>query len=129
MTLVDLFATSVRRVPERSAILFRDRRLTYGDLAGMAAAVAGLLRDVGIGEGSRVVLMSPNVPEFGVGYLGILMAGATVVPLNPLLKADEVRYVLEDSSAAAIVGLEASLPLLRAARAELGRRCPILSLD
>ena len=43
MTLVDLFATSVRRVPERPAIIFRDRRLTYRDLHGMAGAAAGLL--------------------------------------------------------------------------------------
>jgi len=129
MTLVDLFATSVRRVPERPAIVFRDRRLTYRDLHEMAGAAARLLRELGIGGECRVLLMSPNVPEFGVGYLGILMAGATVVPLNPLLKAEEVRYVLEDSGAAAMVGLEASLPLLRSARAGLGRDCPILSLD
>jgi len=129
MTLVELFATSETRVPERPAIVFRDRRLTYRELGRLARAVSALLREMGSGARSRVVLMSPNVPEFGAGYLGILMAGATVVPLNPMLKAEEVRYVLEDSGAAAMVGLEASLPLLRAARAGLGRRCPILSLD
>ena len=129
MTLTDLFAASVRRVPDRPAIVFRDRRLTYRELEAMAGVVAGLLRGTGVAAGDRVVLMSPNVPEFGIGYLGILMAGATVVPLNPLFKAEEVRYVLEDSGAAAMVGLEASLPLLRAARAGLGRGCPILSLD
>ena len=129
MTLTDLFAASVRRVPDRPAIVFRDRRLTYRELEATAGVVAGLLRGTGVAAGDRVVLMSPNVPEFGVGYLGILTAGATVVPLNPLLKAEEVRYVLEDSGAAAMVGLEASLPLLRAARAGLGHVCPILSLD
>ncbi|MBP2670731.1 MAG: lcfB, partial [candidate division NC10 bacterium] len=129
MTLTDLFAASVRRVPDRPAIVFRDRRLTYRELDALAGVVAGLLRGAGIAAGDRVVLMSPTVPEFGVGYLGILTAGATVVPLNPLFKAEEVRYVLEDSGAAAMVGLEASLPLLRAARAGLGRGCPILSLD
>lgn len=129
MTLVDLFATIESRFPERPAIVFRDRRVTYRALGRLAGAVAGVLREMGGGARSRVVLMAPNVPEFGVGYLGILMVGATVVPLNPLLKAEEVGYILEDSGAAAMVGLEASLPLLRAARARLGRRCPILSLD
>jgi len=129
MTLVDLFATSESRVPDRPAIVFRDRRLTYRELGRLAGEVSGLLRQIGAGVRSRVVLVSPNVPEFGAGYLGILMAGATVVPLNPMLKAEEVRYVLDDSGAAAMVGVEASLPLLRAARAGLGRRCPILCLD
>jgi long-chain acyl-CoA synthetase len=129
MTLVELFANSVARVPERPAVVFRDRRLTYRELDRLAGAVSGLLQEMGVGARDRVVLMSPNVPEFGAGYLGILMAGATVVPLNPLLKEEEVRYVLEDSSAVAMVGLGASLPLLRAARAGLARRCPILCLD
>ncbi len=129
MTLVDLFATSVRRVPERPALVFRDRCLTYRDLDRRVRAASALLATMGIGAGSRVVLMCPNVPEFGVGYLGVLTAEATVVPLNPLLKPEEVRYILGDSGAAAMVALEASLPLLRAARAGLGRGCPILTLD
>ena len=57
------------------------------------------------------------------------MAGAAVVPLNPLLKEDEVRYVLEDSGATALVCLQASLPVLRAARRGLPRRVPIVVLD
>lgn len=129
MTLVDLFANTVSRVPDRPAIVFRDRRLTYRELDRLAGAVSGLLREMGVGARGRVVLMSSNVPEFGAGYLGILMAGATVVPLNPLLKEEEVRYVLEDSGAVAMVGLEANLPLLRAARAGRERSCPILTLD
>ncbi len=128
-TIVELLAASVRRVPDRPALVLRDRCLTYRDLDRRVRAASGLLAKMGIGSGSRVVLMCPNVPEFGVGYLGVLTAGATVVPLNPLLKPEEVRYILEDSGAAAMVALEASLPILRAARAGLGSRCPILSLD
>jgi long-chain acyl-CoA synthetase len=129
MTLVDLFATSLGRVPDRAAIVFRERRVTYRELDRLAGALAGLLREAGIAAGDRVVLVSPNLPEFGVGYLGVLMAGATVVPLNPLLKEEEVRYVLEDSGAGALIGLQTSLPILRAARRGLGRRCPLVCLD
>jgi len=129
MTIPDLFAQSAGRVPERPAIIFREQRLTYRELRARAAGAARLLQGMGIRAGDRVLLMSPNLPEFGVGYLGILTAGAIVVPLNPLLKAEEVRYVLEDSGAAAMVGVQTSLPTLQAARAALGRRRPILSLD
>jgi long-chain acyl-CoA synthetase len=129
MTIPDLFAQSAGRVPERPAIIFREQRVTYRELRTRAAGAARLLLGVGIRAGDRVLLVSPNLPEFGVGYLGVLMAGAIVVPLNPLLKAEEVRYVLEDSGAAAMVGVQTSLPTLQAARAALGRRCPILSLD
>ena len=129
MTIQDLFARSAGRFPERPAIVFRDQRVSYGELRRRTAAAASLLQGMGIRAGDRVLLVSPNLPEFGVGYLGVLMAGAVVVPLNPLLKAEEVRYALEDSGAAAMVGVEASLPTLQSARAGLGRPCPIVSLD
>jgi long-chain acyl-CoA synthetase len=129
MTIPDLFARSAGRVPERPAIIFRDRRVTYRELQQLAGAATRLLKRTGIRAGDTVLLVSPNLPEFGVGYLGILMAGATVVPVNPLLKTEEVRYILEDSGAAAMVGVQASFATLQAARAGLGRGCPILSLD
>jgi long-chain acyl-CoA synthetase len=128
MTLVEMFQASARRVPDHPALVFRDRSMTYHALESAAAAVVGQLWKLGVGPGDRVVLVMPNVPEFGVGYLGIAGAGATVLPLNPLLKAEEVRYILEDSGATAMVCLEASLPLLRAARAGLAMRAPILVL-
>ena len=129
MTLLDMFARSAGRVPDRSAIRFRDRRVSYAELDAAARTVGALLRHAGVRPGERVVLALPNMPEFGAGYLGILMAGAVVVPLNPLLKAEEVRYVLEDSGAAAMACLQAGVPLLHAAREGLGRRIPILILD
>ena len=129
MTLLDMFRMSAGRVPERPAFLFRERRLTYRELDDAARAVAGLLSRAGVRPGERVLLMLPNLPEFGVGYLGILMAGAAVVPVNPLLKTDEVRYILEDSEATAMACLQASLPLLQAARQGLGRQIPILVMD
>jgi long-chain acyl-CoA synthetase len=128
-TIPELLARSADRVPERPAFLFRDRCVTYGELRRRAQATAETLRGVGIRGGDRVALVSPNQPEFGFGYFGILIAGAIVVPVNPLLKPEEIRYVLEDSGAAAIVGVQATLPSLDAARTGFGRRCPLLSLD
>ncbi len=129
MTLLDMLAASAGRVPHRPALVFRDRRLTYADLSEKAGSLGRLLQGVGVRRGDRVILMLPNAPEFGVGYFGILAAGATVVPLNPLLKAEEVRYVLEDATPAAMVCIEMTYPILRAAREGLGRAMPALLLD
>jgi long-chain acyl-CoA synthetase len=129
MTLLDMLARSAGRVPHRPAFVFRERRMSYADLQGQALMVGGLLRGLGVRQGDRVVLVLPNVPEFGVGYFGILAAGATVVPLNPLLKPEEVRYVLEDAGATGMVCTQVSSPLLQAARQGLGRSIPALVLD
>ena len=103
MTLLTMFRDQVAQAGDRTALICRDRRLTYAELADAAARTAALLIRAGVRASDRVVLIAPNLPEFGIGYLGILAAGATVVPLNPLLKADELTYVLEDSSARAVV--------------------------
>jgi long-chain acyl-CoA synthetase len=129
MSLLDLFSRSAGRVPERPAFLFRERLLTYRELDAAARTVAALLRRAGVCPGERVVLMFPTLPEFGIGYLGILMAGATVVPVNPQLKTEEVRYILEDSGATAMTCLQASLPLLHAARQGLERPIPVVVMD
>jgi len=61
--------------------------------------VAALLGSLGVGPGDRVGIMMPNLPEFAVGYYGILRAGAVVVPMNVLLKEGEVAFYLADAGA------------------------------
>ncbi len=60
----------------------------------MGLNLATLLGARGIRPGDRVAVQLPNVPAFPVAYFGSLMAGAVVVPLNPLLKKDEIAYHL-----------------------------------
>src|SRR5262245_254352 len=73
--------------------------MTFGDLDEASARVAGQLRTWGLVPGDRVGIMLPNVPPFAVVYYGVLRAGGVVVPMNPLLKAREVAYYLDDSGA------------------------------
>ena len=86
--------------PDHPAIRFNERTVTYAELDRAARGVATSLRDRGIAPGDKVAILVPNLPEFTIAYFGILYAGCTVVPLNVLLSAPEVRYHLEDSDAA-----------------------------
>jgi len=92
-------ATSADRFPDRIAVRLDDFAATYSALLTQTALIAGLLGAQGIRTGDRVGLMLPNVPHFPAIYYGILGAGAVVVPMNPLLKAREVEYYLQDSGA------------------------------
>ena len=87
--------------PDREAIVLGDTRLTYAQVNGAANQVANLLVSRGIRPGDKVALSCANLPYFTIVYFGILKAGATVVPLNILLKGREVAYHLEDSDAKA----------------------------
>src|SRR5215211_7391186 len=91
--------TAAERFPDRTAVRLDDYSLTYPELLAQTALVAGLLGAQGIQPGDRVGLMLPNVPHFPAIYYGVLRAGAVVVPMNPLLKAREVEYYLNDSGA------------------------------
>ncbi|HEX7291103.1 MAG TPA: long-chain fatty acid--CoA ligase [Conexibacter sp.] len=97
--LASLLTDSAAREPERTAIKLDDAELTYAQLDGASAHLAGLLARHGFQPGDRVGVMLPNVPHFPIVYYGILRAGGVVVPMNVLLKEREVAYYLEDSGA------------------------------
>ncbi len=105
-TLVDVFDASVRRYPERPALESFGKRISYGELASCAAAVASWLGSVGIVRGDRVAIMLPNVMAYPAVLFGTLIAGATVVNVNPLYTPRELAGQLRDSGARILFVLE-----------------------
>ena len=101
-----LLENSAEQYADRTAIVFGDTRLSYAEVDGAANQVANLLVQRGIRPGDKVALSSPNLPYFTIIYYGILKAGATVVPLNVLLRPREVAYHLADSDAKAYFAFE-----------------------
>jgi long-chain acyl-CoA synthetase len=97
--------------PQRVAIAFGETRLTYAQVNGAANQVANLLVSRGVEPGDKVALSCPNVPYYSIVYFGILKAGATVVPLNILLKGREVAYHLDDSDVTTVFAFEGSAEL------------------
>lgn len=86
----------------RPAVRLDEVVLTYDELLDGVRRVAGLLRSRGVGPGDRVAMVLPNVPAFPVLFYGAVSIGAVVVPMNPLLKAREVQFYLEDSGASVV---------------------------
>jgi len=77
--------------------------ITYGELAHRTSRFAQLLRNLGLGVGDRVLVRLPNSIDYPTAFLGAMKRGAIAVPTSTLLTAEEVRYLVEDSGAAAIV--------------------------
>ncbi len=88
--------------PDRIAIRFEGRSITYGQLNRDAARLAAALRTAGLAAGERVALYLPNVPEFATVYYAAQKLGAIPVTINAILKTEEVRYLLDDSGPAAV---------------------------
>lgn len=96
-------------------VVFRIKRDgAYFEMSGRAVvehaeAIAAHLFSLGLQPGDRVGLLSENRPEWGVAYLAIACHGLTVVPLDRLLKPQEIRNILDDSGAIAAIVSEGFL--------------------
>lgn len=110
-TVVDLFDRSVRRFAGRPAVTCFGTTLRYREVGVAAEAVAAWLSVNGFGRGAegigdRVAVMMPNVPACPITLLGVLVAGCTVVNVNPLYTPRELAAQINDSGARVLFVLE-----------------------
>jgi long-chain acyl-CoA synthetase len=123
MNLATLFSESVQRHPQKVAIYFGDKEISYADISARAQAVAAHLKNqLGVKPGDRVALWLKNCPEFIMSVYGILFADAVVVPMNNFLKPAEAAYILNDGGIDVLITdaeLGAHFPELSAARPSL----------
>jgi long-chain acyl-CoA synthetase len=102
--LATLLADAAERHPDRPALLHEGEWIDYAELEARSARTAGLLRAHAVAVGDRVGIVLPNTPAFVAAYHGVLRLGAIAVPLNPLLRAPEIRLRLEHAGATAVLG-------------------------
>ena len=97
-------------VPEKVAIHFMGRELTYKELYQSALKFANYLRSLGVEKGDRVAIMLPNCPQSVIAYYGVLYAGGIVVQTNPLYTERELQYQMADSGAKVILVMDILYP-------------------
>ena len=98
------------RRPAGIALSFYGRDMTYEELNEVVDRFARGLIATGLKEGDRVALFMQNCPQFVIGFLGILRAGAVVVSLNPMFKQAELEYQINDAGAGTLVALDYLYP-------------------
>jgi fatty-acyl-CoA synthase len=103
LTPLSYLRRSADVTPDRTAIVYGERRYSYAEFADETARLARALRASGIGPGDRVAYLLPNLPEMLVAHFAVPLAGAVLVAINTRLSSDEVRYILEHSGAKLLV--------------------------
>jgi len=101
LNLASVFDYSANENPDKTAVIFGGSRLSYAKIQAAINQIANGLTQLGIGKGDKVALSCPNLPYFPMVYYGVLKTGATIVPLNVLLKGREIAYHLQDCEAKA----------------------------
>jgi len=98
-SLWDNLETVARRFPDKTALVFFGRKLSYAELKRQAEAFAAYLGGLGVQKGDRVVLSMQNCPQLVIAHFGILRANAVVVPVNPMNRAEELKHYISDPDA------------------------------
>ena len=121
--LPDLITLSAERDPDAGALTSGGASISYGELQCAMAALASGLLALGLGRGERVGIYLEKRFETVVASFGAPAAGAVFVPINPLLKPEQVGFILQDCNVRVLVTSPERLGLLRPVLAQ----CPDLA--
>jgi len=106
-SLVEMFEKYVKVYAEKTAFINMGAEITYNDLDVQAKAFAAYLQnDMGLVKGDKFAIMVPNSLQYPIALFGALLAGLTVVNVNPLYTARELEHQLKDSGTKAILIIE-----------------------
>lgn len=119
--VIAMFAARARRSAHQPALRFKEggvwRTMSWSAWLDTSRALAAGLLQLGVGRGQRVAIVARSSPRWMIADLAIAMAGAVSVPVYPSLAADQVRAILDDSGAVAILADDAGvLDKLRSSR-------------
>lgn len=92
-SLAELFIAQSQRYAQAEALVCGERSFVYQELFDNAQAAAALLRSLGVGKGSSVILLLPNSIDFFFYYYGALLCGAVIIPLSVVLHPTELKHV------------------------------------
>ena len=102
-SIIDYLAENAARNPQRTLVHYRDRQIGFRELEERSARARGALASLGIKPGDRVALVMSDCPEMMIAMLGVIGAGAVVVPCSTMLKPAELEYVFQDCGAKLVV--------------------------
>jgi long-chain acyl-CoA synthetase len=119
--LVEIFTRSCDLYSNNIAFVHLGHEVSYRKIKILAEKFAGYLQNLGLKKGDRIAIMLPNTLQYPVALFGSLMAGLTVVNINPLYTAPEITHHLQDAGAKAIIILENFALTLEKAQADLGQ--------
>jgi acyl-CoA synthetase (AMP-forming)/AMP-acid ligase II len=104
-----LVASAAERFGDAEALVDGELRLSFSELEAEALRVTAAAMAAGIGPGDRVAIWAPNMAEWVLAALGLLGAGAVLVPLNTRFKGPEAAYVMKRSGAKALFSVRGFL--------------------
>ena len=105
-SIIDILDESVAKYGDKTAYINMGQTISFSELDSLSRHFAAYLMNNGFKPGDAIAIMMPNLLQYPVALFGILRAGMTVVNVNPLYTARELKHQLNDSQAKAIIIVE-----------------------
>ncbi|MFH1259054.1 MAG: long-chain fatty acid--CoA ligase [Elusimicrobiota bacterium] len=119
MLLGKMLEETVKEYPSKVALFFKGKEITYQQLNEQIDFLALALRALGIKKGDKAGIYLRNCPEFVVYYFALAKIGAVAVPINFLLKPDEIKYIFNDSQTVMVLTSPVYLDTIHKVKPEL----------
>ncbi|MGI8917497.1 MAG: class I adenylate-forming enzyme family protein [Pyrinomonadaceae bacterium] len=129
--LRELLRQRTAATPEKTFLFSEidDRRYSYAEFESAVLRCGAMLAEHGIRKGDAVSLLMPNSAEYIIGYFACWSLGALAGPVNSLLKAEEIAYVMSNSEAKAILVHSDFLPIIESIRNDLPNLTSVIRFD
>jgi acyl-CoA synthetase (AMP-forming)/AMP-acid ligase II len=105
VTLGEYFERTAERYSEKPALIFRERRITWGELKVLVDRLALAFINLGIRRRDMIAILFPNRPEFIISLLATARLGAIAIPISERLRKKEIEYILRQTEAKAAVSV------------------------
>jgi long-chain acyl-CoA synthetase len=105
-SIPDFLDETAAKYPQKTAIVFEDRQISYQELKDHVDRFATGLRALGVIRGDRVGLCLPNIPQGVIAYFAIIKLGAIMIAENPLFSKEEFKIFLNQSGSMFLIVLD-----------------------
>ena len=117
-TLVDYLRHHAKERPQATALIFKDRRLTWKELDEQSDACAAGLASLGVRRGERVAIILPSCPQWVIAQFALWKLGATVLALNPIYTEHELTGLLREGGARIAIAMTRVYPRVKAVQSQ-----------
>lgn len=111
-TVVDLIQEAIGRYGDRTAVVYRDHKMTYRQFGEMTDRIASYIHSRGIGREDVVAILIPRCEYMPAAAYGVVKAGAAYQPLDPSYPPERLKFMMEDAKVRLLIAEEALLPLV-----------------
>jgi len=116
-TIGDMARRAATKYGDKTAIIFREEKLSFYDLERDARRFANLMARYGVKKGDRVAVYAYNSHYYPISMIGLAKIGAIQVPINYMLNAEEIAYIVNHSGSRVFIVEDALYPIIARAQA------------